>query len=138
MNINLLEKMIDICKAKYANCYNPYSRFSVVSSVIMNDDKETIYGGANIENASYGLTMCAERVAIYNAISNSKSRVIKAILVFSDDISNFIYPCGACRQVINEFSDENTRIVVANNKNILYYAIDELLPKSFGPRDLAL
>jgi cytidine deaminase len=129
--------MIDTCKSKFKNCYNPYSKFFVVSSVLLRND-QSVYGGCNIENASYGLTMCAERVAIYNAFANTEqeNRMIEAMLIYSPDKNPFIYPCGACRQVINEFSDDYTKIILANDFDIKVCHIDELLPKSFGPKDL--
>lgn len=135
MNTPQIQRMIDACKSKLKNCYNPYSKFSVVSSLLM-DGEDKIYSGCNIENASYGLTMCAERVAIYNAVSNSESNTINCILIHSPT-DDFIYPCGACRQVINEFSNEKSKVIVSNKDghNIIYH-IHELLPNGFGPKNL--
>lgn len=110
------------------NAYAPYSKFSVGACLLT--DKGNLYTGCNFENSSYGLTICAERNAIGNAINNGE-RKIKAIAIYSpklDDCS----PCGACRQVLNEFeSDDGTDIVTFKSEQIIIQKLSELFPKGF-------
>ena len=94
-----LQKLIQAAIEMRKQSYSPYSNFAVGAAVLSNDGY--IYGGCNIENASYGLTNCAERTAIFNAVSDGK-RNISAIAVVADT-DRPCSPCGACRQVIGEF-----------------------------------
>jgi cytidine deaminase len=111
------------------NSYAPYSNFHVGAAVLMEDGE--IFVGANVENISYGLTNCAERSAIFNAISYGK-RKIKAIAIATND-DRPIPPCGACRQVIREFSDAGTLIIMVGSTGVYETkTIDELLPFNFG------
>ena len=111
--------------------YSPYSNFAVGAAVLSNDGY--IYGGCNIENASYGLTNCAERTAIFNAVSDGK-RNISAIAVVADT-DRPCSPCGACRQVIGEF--KIPCIIMANLKGeYKKVTLEELLPFSFSNTDL--
>ncbi|MFT8313376.1 MAG: cytidine deaminase [Clostridium sp.] len=113
--------------------YAPYSKFKVGAAVIMEDGK--IYSGCNIENASYGATNCAERTAIFKAVSEG-GKTIKAIAIVGD-LNNYTYPCGICRQVIEEFSDDSTDIVLAKNENnYIVKSLDEILPGAFSKKDL--
>ncbi|MCY6484246.1 cytidine deaminase [Clostridium aestuarii] len=115
------------------NAYAPYSNFKVGAAVIMDDNK--IYGGCNIENASFGATNCAERSAIFSAVSKG-NRNLKAIALVGDT-STYTYPCGICRQVISEFCDENTDIILVKNANdYVIKKIDEILPGAFTKKDL--
>lgn len=107
--------------------YSPYSKYSVGAAVKTKDGK--IYDGCNIENASYGLTVCAERVALFKAISEGQKNIEEISIVIDDDI--LPSPCGACRQVISELAPD-AKISLAT-KDGLYkeYTIDELLPNAF-------
>ena len=117
-------------KAK-KRAYVPYSGFHV-GAAILTDDNE-IYDGCNIEIASYSPTICAERTAIFKAVSEGHSN-IKAIAIVGD--ADHTYPCGVCRQVIREFG-KNARIIIANSEeDYREYDLEELLPHSFGPEDL--
>ncbi|VAX18487.1 Cytidine deaminase [hydrothermal vent metagenome] len=89
----------------------------------------------NVENASYGLTICAERVAIFKAVSEGHTKIEKIAIVSSS--GEFTYPCGACRQVLNEFAGSATVILANNRGDIKTTTVKELLPHSFGPGDLA-
>lgn len=110
------------------NAYAPYSKFKVGAVVVDENGNET--KGANIENASYGLSNCAERSAIFSAMSKG-ARKIKVIAVVADT-SKPVSPCGACRQVIKEFSDENTIIILGNlKKEYKIMNIEEILPYGF-------
>lgn len=130
MNVNWL---IEQAKEAMQKAYVPYSSFQVGAALLTENDK--LYLGCNIENASYGLTNCAERTAIFKAISEGEKRV-KAIAIVGDT-EGPISPCGACRQVIAEFSDDNTKIILANlNGDFVETTIHELLPGFFSKKDL--
>lgn len=107
--------------------YSKYSKFKVAAAVEMEDG--SVYNGVNVENASYGLTICAERAAIVNAISNGDSKTIKKIAILNED--SYPYPCGACRQFIYEFSNDCEIIVAKNTEDYKVYNIKELLPEVF-------
>ena len=107
----------------------PYSGKSIGSAVLWNDN--TITNGCNIENASYGGTVCAERVAIWKGISEIKTRRILEILVVSPSIPPWP-PCGMCRQVISEFADAQTLIHWTDGKTILKTkTFAEMLPETY-------
>lgn len=116
------------------NAYNPYSKFSVGSAVITENNE--IFSGCNIENASYGLTICAERNAIFQAVSKKNLKIIAVVIYTPTDKPTA--PCGSCRQVINEFSDSETRVFsfCKSLNDSLEMTIEELLPDAFGPRNL--
>ena len=109
-----------------------YSNFHVGAALITEDDK--IYTGCNIESSSYSLTMCAERTAIFKAISEGERR-FKAIAV-AGDTEGFISPCGACRQVISDLCG-NIDVILVNSKNeTKVMKTSELLPFAFSDKDL--
>lgn len=113
--------------------YAPYSEFKVGAAVLMENGK--IFPGCNIENASYGATNCAERTAIFKAVSEG-SKKIKAIAIIGD-LTNYTYPCGICRQVIAEFANGNTSIILAKNENdYIVKSLEEVLPGAFTSKDL--
>lgn len=133
MNINgknkdykmLLERASIVMK----NSYSPYSGIKVGAAVLTYCNK--IFTGTNVESASYGLTLCAERVAVAMAVANG-CRKIKAIAIVAEKAK--FTPCGACRQMIYEFSDDNTLVLSAKSDDINdmdIYRISDLLPKHF-------
>ncbi len=113
------------------NAYAPYSKFSVGAALLTK--KGNVYTGCNIECASYGGTNCAERTAIFKAISEGE-RDIEAIAVISD-LDEYIYPCGICRQVIKEFGDEIKIIAAKSEYDFKVHTIDDLLPNSFSSKN---
>ena len=116
------------------NAYAPYSNYHVGACVLTKDNKYFL--GANIENASYGLTNCAERNAIFQAYSNGyRKRDIEAIAIVSEG-KTLATPCGACRQVLVELLEKHTPIVLSNHKIDKITNIKELLPMSFTEEDL--
>ena len=135
----LIEHLIDEALQARKNAYAPYSNYYVGAAVLTADD--IIYTGCNIENASYGATNCAERTAIFKAVSDGHLR-IKAIAIAGgpkdSEPTEYAFPCGICRQVIREFSDTNNiNIIVANSKSdYKIFTLEELLPSSFGPDNL--
>ena len=115
-----------------ANAHPPYSNFHVGAALLT--DKEEIFLGCNVENSTYSLTICAERTAIFKAISEGK-RKFKAIAIASDS-PDFITPCGSCRQIINDHCGE-IDIICSNSKNeYKVFKTSELLPFAFGDKDL--
>ena len=109
------------------NAYCPYSNFQVGAALLCGYGK--IYKGCNIENASYPVGLCAERVAIACAISDG-NRDFKAIVITGGD--DYCFPCGMCRQALAEFADADFKVVVAKSeKETKVYKLSELLPESF-------
>lgn len=123
----LIKKALDAKKLAYV----PYSNFHVGAALLTEDDQ--VFTGCNIEIASYSPTICAERTAIFKAISEGHKK-IKAIVVVGD--ANPTFPCGVCRQVIKEFGKDATIIIANSEDEYNEYTIDELLPYSFGPESL--
>ena len=124
---------IDEINLLLEKAYVPYSKFPVAALLIDNNGKK--HKGVNVENASFGLTLCAERKAITTAVTENMEKI--KVLVVTGNTPEPISPCGACRQVIREFSDNNTVIILANkDKKYKITSLEELLPYSFGPEDL--
>jgi cytidine deaminase len=120
-------------RASIKRAYAPYSKFPVAAAVI--DDRGRIFTGVNIENASYGLTICAERVAIFSAIA-AGARSVAAIAVTSEKLQS-ITPCGACRQVMAEFCPTDTPVFLGGGKKgFRETTVGALLPDAFLPTDL--
>ncbi|MBT2692886.1 cytidine deaminase [Bacillus sp. ISL-55] len=125
----LVEKAIEARSTAYV----PYSKFQVGAAIITSNDQ--VYLGCNIENASFGLTNCAERTAIFKAVSEGNTE-IKAIAVVADT-EGPVSPCGACRQVIAEFATDDTKIYLANlNGDVKETTISEILPGYFTSKDM--
>lgn len=125
----LIKRAIEAKKYAYA----PYSNFKVGAAVLTDNDK--IYSGCNIENASFGATNCAERTAIFKAVSEG-TKYIKAIAIIGDP-NAYSYPCGICRQVIAEFSKGNTEVILVKNENdYVIKNLYDLLPGAFTKEDL--
>jgi cytidine deaminase len=117
-----------------ARAYCPYSHFPVGAAVLT--DRGEIFSGCNVENASYGLTMCAERNAIFQAVAHgAHPLVIRAVVVFTPTEVPTT-PCGACRQVINEFGPDAEVVSVCAGPAMMRHQLAELLPYAFGPRNL--
>lgn len=113
--------------------YSPYSKFKVGSALVTS--KEKIYVGTNIENANYGGTICAERVAIFEAVKNGDKKFDHIVVV--TDAKTPTPPCGFCRQIMAEFFDDETQIWIGNLKELKsVYTFKEILPEAFGPKNL--
>jgi cytidine deaminase len=124
-------KLIKEAKAAAANSRSKYSKFAVGSAALCSNGK--IYIGANIENASYGLTNCAERTALFSAVSAGEKN-IEAVAVWTK--SGNVFPCGACRQVISELAPGADVIVNKNDKDIVVVNIKDLLPYAFCEKSM--
>ena len=119
------KELIRIAKKMREKAYAPFSKYTVGASVETEDG--SIVGGCNVESASYGLTCCAERIALYNAVSQGFSK-FKAIAVASE---NGGFPCGACRQVIWELCGNISIFIVDNENKIRETSSRTLLPDAF-------
>lgn len=125
------QQLLNFAKETSKNSYSPYSEFKVGAAVLCEDNK--VFCGTNIENVSYGLSICAERVAIFTAVANGCKK-IKAVAVYSK--KGNVTPCGACRQVILEFSKNADVIYNMEEDKFKVIKISSLLPKSFNEKTL--
>ncbi|MCW3059886.1 MAG: cdd [Capsulimonas sp.] len=127
---DLQGEIIAAAREAQAAAYAPYSNFPVGAAVLLSDG--TIYRGCNIENASFGLTVCAERVAIFNAIADGRMDIVAIALVTT--AARLAKPCGACRQVISEFSQADNPIMIVSTcagDQVCIEPISALLPDNF-------
>ena len=115
-----------------SNAHPPYSNFHVGAALLTQDDK--LYLGNNIENSTFGLSICAERIAIFKAMSEGE-RKFKAIAIASDS-PDFITPCGSCRQIIFDHCGEIDIICTNSKEEYKVFKTSELLPHAFGDEDL--
>ena len=116
--------------------YTPYSHFKVGAALLTKSGK--LYTGCNIENSSYTPTVCAERTAVFKAVSEGESdfAVIAVVGGKEENPVEFCSPCGVCRQVLAEFCGEDFRILLGNPEKFQSYTVDEILPFSFTKKDL--
>ena len=130
-----LQKLKAAAKAAAGRAYAPYSKFRVGAAVLTASGK--IYSGCNVENASYGLTNCAERTAIFSAVAAGEKKLKLRCVVVYTPTPTATAPCGACRQVIYEFGPDVRVISCCASREQIDVSIDALLPGAFGPADLA-
>jgi cytidine deaminase len=127
------EQLMEEAMKYREKAYVPYSNFKVGAAILTIDGE--IYGGCNIENASYGATNCAERTAIFKAVSEGVKE-LTAIAIIGDK-KEITYPCGICRQVIREFGDEDVDVIVFTSlENYKIIKLSEILPYAFTKMDL--
>lgn len=127
-----LKKLRSVAKAAASQAYAPYSNFAVGAAVLTASGK--IYSGCNVENASYGLSNCAERSAIFAAVAAGEKK-LTCVAVYTPT-RTVTAPCGACRQVIHEFGPEARVISFCAGGDEIDVSLGALLPGAFGPRDL--
>lgn len=127
------KQLFEIADKAMKNAYAPYSNYRVGAAIVCDNDKT--YSGVNIENASYGLTNCAERTAIFKAVSEGVKHVSKIIVTNgTDELSK---PCGACRQVMSEFMGPDDIVYLANQHNdFKEFTFKEILPLAFSDKDM--
>ena len=124
--------MVAAARAASDRAYCPYSRFRVGAAVLT--EEGAIVAGCNVENASYGLTICAERSAVFQAVAGGQA-MIRGVVIFTPTPEPTA-PCGACRQVLNEFGPVAEVISVCDGPGVIRTTVAELLPDAFGPRNL--
>ena len=122
----LNRELIELAYQARENAYAPYSHFQVGAALLCNDG--TVVTGCNIENASYGATICAERTAVVKAVSSGVQQFQKIAIVCSEGTQ--AYPCGICLQVLSEFMSE-VQVLLEDSSGIHEYQLVELLPKAF-------
>lgn len=126
-----------LAKEAMKQSYAPYSNYNVGAVLLCKNGN--VYKGCNIENASYSLTNCAERTALFTAIANGEKKFDTICIVGGKNgvITDYAMPCGACRQALAEFCDEDIKVFVGiNENNIKEYTLNELLPYSFNKSKL--
>jgi cytidine deaminase len=126
------DTLVDAARAAQQRAYAPYSRFRVGCALEADDGR--VFVGCNVENASYGLTICAERAAVCAAVAAGAQRFRRAVVV--SDADPPAAPCGACRQVLSEFGPD-LRVDAVSPAGSLTWTIAELLPAAFGKEQLA-
>lgn len=124
------EALVRAAREASTRAYAPYSRFAVGAALLGASGR--VHTGCNVENVSFPMTLCAERTALCKAVSEGE-RTFEALVVFS---SNGATPCGACRQVLREFSEDLPVLVVGADGTRRLYRLSELLPAAFTPGDL--
>ncbi len=128
-----LAHIIETAHAASSRAYAPYSDFRVGAAILT--EGGAVHAGCNVENASYGLSLCAERNAVAAmALANPDDRKIRLVAVVSKDAAP-CFPCGACRQVLHEFGCEEVVVLSASGEQERYSFLD-ILPHAFGPEDL--
>jgi cytidine deaminase len=139
------ERLIEAARAAAANAWAPYSRFSVGAALLLADG--SIVTGANVENSSYGLSLCAETVAVARASADGRMRDVVAVGIVGgmtgQDGVEPILPCGRCRQILNEAAQAGKRDLKVwcsglTGGPIAEYSLAELLPHAFGPANLGI
>ena len=127
-----LETVMDAARAASERAYAPYSGFKVGAAILTTGGE--VYAGCNVENASYGLSICAERnAATTMAVADPEDRQIELVAVSSPNAAP-CFPCGACRQFLREFNCKE--VVVEDASGLRRYPFEEILPNSFGPEVL--
>ena len=130
---SLYPQLIEKAREALSNAYCPYSGYKVGAAVLTVKGK--IYTGCNIENAAYGPSICAERVAVFKAVSEGKRDFVR--IAVAGSTKAFCAPCGVCRQVLQEFAPELEVILVNCDGETLELTQRELLPYSFGSENLS-
>lgn len=125
------DTLLALARKAMENSYSPYSHFAVGAALLAADGR--VFLGCNVENASFGLTNCAERTALFKAVSEG-AREFVAIAIASS--GSMPYPCGACRQALNEFAPQLRVLVISGAGEVDKTTLPELLPHGFGPKDL--
>lgn len=142
------EKLLGAARAAATNAYAPYSGYHVGAALLLSDG--AVVTGANVENASYGLTLCAETVAVAKVANEGRLGDVVAVMIVGgrpdgDRLvgSEPVHPCGRCRQILNEAAEQSKRDIrvycaSGDGAHVATYSLSALLPHSFGPKDLGL
>lgn len=127
------KELVEIAKKMLEKSYAPYSKFHVGAALLAKNGK--VYTGCNVENAAYGPSNCAERTAVFKAVSEGDREFEAIAIVGGPDgiIKDYCAPCGVCRQVLSEFCSKDFKIILCNSEdNIKCFTLAELLPESFS------
>lgn len=122
------EALINMAKEAKKMAYAPYSGFHVGAALVTEDG--TVFTGCNVENSSYGATICAERNAMIKAVSEGHTHFTK-IAVIGEDETTYTFPCGMCLQVMTEFMDKDAVLVFTSSEGIKEFTLEEFLPNQF-------
>ena len=142
INETTIKKMIEMAETNLSNSYAPYSEFNV-SAVVLSDSGK-MFSGVNVENAAYPVGICAERSALFSAVSAGE-RKIEAVALLGgkkaangEKVSDYCWPCGMCRQALREFADSKELLIISakSSGDYVVKTLEELMPESFGPDDL--
>ena len=134
MELKIAQDLVNKAIKAREKAYAPYSKFKVGAAILTKDG--TIFPGCNIENASYGATICAERVAVANMVSSGHTDPIAIAICYNE--TEFALPCGICRQVLSEFADQKEDLIVLMAKTDGTYqetTLSDLLPGAFKLAD---
>ena len=134
-----VKKLVEAALSARETAYAPYSNFKVGAALLSKNG--TIFKGCNVENASYGASICAERTAFVKAVSEGE-REFKAIAIAGGDsvrgVTGYAYPCGICRQVMLEFCDRDFTVIVARSaEDYKCHSLEEIIPLGFSADDLS-
>ncbi len=134
MDLGTAEQLLEAAREAATRAYVPYSEFPVGAAMLL--EGGSVITGCNIENASYGLTVCAERTAVFTAVA-AGHRTVLAVAVTAPRVAT-VTPCGACRQVLNEFKprDRDLTVILEGVEGPELVPLGDLLPRAFGPTDL--
>lgn len=143
MKKEAIEMLIEAALDARNNSYCPYSGYAVGAALLTAEDKDfnsRVYKGCNVENASYGATNCAERTAIFKAVSEGKTK-FEAIAITGgpkgENPKDYAFPCGVCRQVMAEFCGKDFTVIVAiSTEEYKVFKFNELLPEAFGAANM--
>lgn len=139
LNEEMKRTLIEKAMKALPNSYAPYSKYNVAAAALF--DSGNIYTGVNVESASLGATLCAERNAIFHAVAEGEKKLI-AIAVVGGPSGNvgdvYCVPCGICRQVMRDFADKDKMVIICakSEDDYIEHTLDEMLPLSFGPEAL--
>ena len=130
------EQLASLAIEAMKNAYSPYSGYKVGAALLCEDG--TVYTGCNVENASFSATNCAERTAIFKAVSEGKKQFAAIAICGGKDgvIEDVFPPCGVCRQVMREFCEDDFPIYLVGKEQVVSYTLSELLPVSFRPETI--
>ena len=126
---NLVKTALDYRERAYA----PYSNFKVGAAVLF--ESGNVYGGCNIENASFGATNCAERTAIFTGVASGETKI--KVIAIAGSAEEYTYPCGICRQVLCEFADGDASVILVKNEDdYIVKTMEEVMPGAFRKENI--
>ena len=125
----LKSRLLEAAREVLENAYAPYSHLRVGAALLTEQGK--LFSGANVENASYGLTLCAERAAVAVAVAAEGPELKVRALAVVSDVPGACPPCGACRQVLQEFGDHDTMVIFSGPEGLVQRSLGDLLPAGF-------